>query len=54
MSESATVEIISDITDEEVIFPPGDLWSDEPPLESDLHRDQIERLIRIMKLPKNN
>jgi hypothetical protein len=20
-------------------FPPADLWSDEPPLESDLHRD---------------
>lgn len=33
----------------EVIFPPGDLWSDEPPLESDLHRDQIDLLIRLLK-----
>jgi hypothetical protein len=22
---------------EDVIFPPGDIYSDEPPLESDLH-----------------
>jgi hypothetical protein len=23
------------------VFPPGNLWSDEPNLESDLHRDQV-------------
>lgn len=50
MSEPATVEIISEIVDEEVVFPLGNLWSDEPPLESDLHHDQIELLIRILKL----
>ncbi|MEH2057732.1 MAG: Uma2 family endonuclease [Nostoc sp.] len=53
MSEPATLEIelISDnILEEEVIFPPGDILSDEPPLESDLHRDQIDLLIRILKL----
>jgi len=32
-----------------ITFPPGDLWSDEPPLESDLHREQIELLIRLLK-----
>jgi len=32
-----------------IIFPPGDLWSDEPPLESDLHRDQIDLLINILR-----
>ena len=32
-----------------VIFPPGDLYSDEPPLETDLHRDQIDLLIRLLK-----
>jgi Uma2 family endonuclease len=26
-----------------------DLWSDEPPLESDLHRDQIDQLIRLIR-----
>lgn len=31
------------------IFPPGDLYSDEPPLETDLHRDQIDLLIRLLK-----
>jgi Uma2 family endonuclease len=25
----------------EIVFPPSDLWSDEPPLESDLHLRQI-------------
>lgn len=43
MSEPTTIEIISDgISEDEVIFPPGDILSDEPPLESDLHRDQID------------
>jgi Uma2 family endonuclease len=32
-----------------VKFPPGDLWSDEPPLESDFHRRQIELLIRLLE-----
>lgn len=51
MSEPATLELISNgISEEEVIFPPGDILSDEPPLESDLHRDQIDLLIRILKL----
>ncbi|MEH2254795.1 Uma2 family endonuclease [Nostoc sp.] len=51
MSEPATLEIISDnISEDEVIFPPGDILSDEPPLESDLHREQIDLLIRIFKL----
>jgi Uma2 family endonuclease len=32
-----------------VVFPPGDLYSDEPPLETDLHRDQIDLLIRLLR-----
>ena len=34
---------------EDIIIPPWDLWSDEPPLESDLHRDQIELLLACLK-----
>jgi Uma2 family endonuclease len=34
---------------EGIIIPPCDLWSDEPPLESDLHRDQIELLLACLK-----
>ncbi len=34
---------------EGVIWPPVDLYSDEPPLESDLHRNQIDLLIRLLK-----
>ncbi|MEO1207958.1 MAG: Uma2 family endonuclease [Cyanobacteria bacterium J06638_20] len=34
---------------ETIIFPPGDLYSNEPPLETDLHRDQIDLLIRLLK-----
>ncbi|MGP1386069.1 MAG: hypothetical protein ACTS2F_21095 [Thainema sp.] len=33
----------------EVQCPPSHLWSDEPPLESDFHRDQIDLLIRILR-----
>ncbi|AFY61633.1 Uma2 family endonuclease [Synechococcus sp. PCC 6312] len=33
----------------DITFPPIDLWSDEPPLESDFHRDQIEILIHLLK-----
>ncbi|MGB8701195.1 MAG: Uma2 family endonuclease [Thermosynechococcaceae cyanobacterium] len=35
--------------DHDLTFPPADLWSDEPPLESDLHRDQIDLLIRLIR-----
>ncbi len=34
---------------EDIIIPPCDLWSDEPPLESDLQRDQIELLLACLK-----
>lgn len=34
---------------EDIIIPPSDLWSDEPPLESDLHREQIELLLACLK-----
>ncbi|MBE7385196.1 MAG: Uma2 family endonuclease [Leptolyngbya sp. SIO1E4] len=36
-------------TSQDIIFPPGDLYSDEPPLETDLHRDQIDLLIRLLR-----
>ncbi len=44
----AATSSLQDVT-EGIIFPPGDLDSDEPPLESDLHREQIELLIRLIK-----
>ncbi len=34
---------------ENIIIPPCNLESDEPPLESDLHRDQIELLLASLK-----
>lgn len=34
---------------DDIIFPPSDLWSEEPPLESDLHRRQIDLLIRLLE-----
>ncbi|HEY9648449.1 MAG TPA: Uma2 family endonuclease [Chroococcidiopsis sp.] len=42
-------ERTQDAISEDIQFPPGDLWSDEPPLESDLHRDQIDLLLRLLK-----
>jgi Uma2 family endonuclease len=43
-----TQEAIEDIT-ENVIFPPGDLYSDEPPLETELHLEQIMLLLKCLK-----
>jgi Uma2 family endonuclease len=37
-------------TPKDVIFPPGDLYSDEPPLESDLHLRQIILLLQCLEL----
>lgn len=34
---------------EEVKLPPTHLYSDEPPLETDWHREQIDLLIRLLK-----
>jgi Uma2 family endonuclease len=34
---------------DDIIFPPNNLWSEEPPLESDLHRKQIDLLIRLLE-----
>ena len=33
----------------DVIFPPSDLYSDEPPVESELHLEQIMLLIKCLK-----
>ncbi|NER94121.1 MAG: Uma2 family endonuclease [Symploca sp. SIO1B1] len=38
-----------DVIPQDIIFPPSDLESNEPPLESDLHRDQIDLLIRLLR-----
>jgi Uma2 family endonuclease len=48
MSQTAIVESAL-IEAEGIECPPTDLWSDEPPLESDFHRDQIDLLIRILR-----
>lgn len=39
----------SENTVEDVIFPPSDLYSDEPPLETDLHRLQMTLLIQCLE-----
>ncbi|MEA5583495.1 Uma2 family endonuclease [Nodularia harveyana UHCC-0300] len=35
--------------DQDVIFPPGDLYSDEPPLETELHLRQIILLLQCLE-----
>jgi len=44
--ETETLEVTSP---EGVKFPPTNLYSDEPPLETDFHREQIDLLIRLLK-----
>ena len=43
--------VLSALTEQywDVIFPPGDLLSDEPPLETDLHRLQMTLLIQCLE-----
>jgi len=45
----APEEISKDLNIDNIKFPPTDLESDEPPLESDLHRRQIDLLIRLLE-----
>ncbi|MFP4100496.1 Uma2 family endonuclease [Coleofasciculus sp.] len=48
--DSTPTDQITSLNDtEDIIIPPCDLLSDEPPLESDLHRDQIELLLACLK-----
>jgi Uma2 family endonuclease len=47
---SVTQELDSpQYTPEDVIFPPGDLYSDEPPLETELHLRQIILLFKCLE-----
>ena len=48
LNPSTVTEETVEETDE-IEFPPTDLESDEPPLESDLHRRQIDLLIRLLE-----
>lgn len=36
-------------TENQIVFPTGEFWSDEPPLESNLHLQQIILLIQCLK-----
>lgn len=40
---------IPEDTWEDVVVPPTDLWNDEPPWESDLHRQQMDLLINCLE-----
>ena len=42
-------QTISEDISDEIRLPPTNLYSDEPPLETDFHRNQIELLIRLLK-----
>ncbi len=42
-------EEISDAIADDIQWPPTQLDSDEPPLETDFHRNQIDLLIRLLK-----
>lgn len=54
--EATETTSLLEVEDEDIQFPPCDLYSDEPPLETDLHRNQIESQLdrkfshKIMKM----
>jgi Uma2 family endonuclease len=45
----ADLPSVSEDVPDDVKLPPTNLYSDEPPLETDLHREQIDLLIRLLK-----
>jgi Uma2 family endonuclease len=47
-ANSPPPSVTEEVTDE-IRCPPTNLYSDEPPLETDFHRDQIDLLIRLLK-----
>jgi len=49
MTVSPTLASNPETLEEEIIFPPGDLYSDEPPVESELHLRQIILLIQCLE-----
>ena len=49
MSLAKDLDIAQNQIWDDIVLPPSDLWSDEPPLESDLHRKQIDLLIRLLE-----
>ncbi|MFB2893013.1 Uma2 family endonuclease [Aerosakkonemataceae cyanobacterium BLCC-F50] len=44
MSLAKDIDSLENVA-EEIVVPPTNLWSDEPPLESDRHREQMDLLI---------
>jgi Uma2 family endonuclease len=49
MSFAQELETSEDLWDDDIVFPPSDLLSDEPPLETDLHRLQMTLLITCLE-----
>lgn len=49
MTVSPTLVSNPETLEEEILFPPGDLYSDEPPVESELHLRQIILLIQCLE-----
>lgn len=49
ITPETTIETITSEDVEEIIFPPSDLYSDEPPVETELHLEQIILLIKSLK-----
>lgn len=41
--------VSEEVEEVEIKLPPTNLYSDEPPLETDFHREQIDLLIRLLK-----
>ncbi|OUC12755.1 MAG: hypothetical protein B0A82_20445 [Alkalinema sp. CACIAM 70d] len=48
-TENPSVAIASDSDWKDVVVPPGDLYSDEPPLESSLHLQQLVLLLKCLE-----
>jgi Uma2 family endonuclease len=48
LAQEQGIAALTTQTGEEVVFPPGDLYSDEPPLETHLHLQQLLLLLKCL------
>ncbi len=49
MTIAQSLPLVESHVNPEIIFPEGEFWSDEPPLESNLHLQQIILLIQCLE-----
>ncbi len=51
MTIAQSLPLVESHVNPEIIFPEGEFWSDEPPLESNLHLQPLQYVCKTRVLP---